>query len=106
MNLKIKVPDLKELKTELKKKLLGDWFEVLTFDNLAIEQLSLKKDIKKEVWEKYYLGAEGNASFYYDAVSKKAFRSSTEPLEKELIGRNALTIFKSLKEYNHTTDCY
>lgn len=101
-----KVPDLKELKTELKKKLLGDWFEVLTFDNLAIEQLSLKKDIKKEVWEKYYLGAEGNASFYYGAVSKKAFRSSTEPLEKELVGKNALTIFKNLKECNHTTDCY
>ena len=91
-----KVPDLKKLKTELKEKLLNDWFEVLTFDNLAIEQLNLKENIKKEVWEKHYLGAEGNASFYYDAVSKKAFRSSTESLEKELVGKNALTIFKNL----------
>ena len=92
------LPNFKELKEELNRTFLKEWFEVLTFDNLAIEQLNLKEKISKEIWEKYYLGEEGNASFYYDAVSKKAFRSSTEPLEKELVGNNAMFIFNELKK--------
>ena len=90
--------NFKELKEELNRTFLKEWFEVLTFENLAIEQLNLKEKISKETWEKYYLGEEGNASFYYDAVSKKAFRSSTELLEKELIGNNAMFIFNELKK--------
>ena len=93
------LPNFKELKEELNRTFLKEWFEVLTFDNLAIEQLNLKEKISKETWEKYYLGEEGNTSFYYDAVSKKAFRSSTEPLEKELVGNNAMFIFNELKKY-------
>ena len=92
------LPNFKELKEELNRTFLKEWFEVLTFDNLAIEQLNLKEKIPKEIWEKYYLGEEGNASFYYDAVLKKAFKSSLEPLEKELVGNNAMFIFNELKK--------
>ena len=92
------LPNFKELKEELNKTFLKEWFEVLTFDNLAIEQLNLKEKISKKTWGKYYLGEEGNASFYYDAVSKKAFKSSLEPLEKELFGNNAMKIFENLKK--------
>ena len=91
--------DIKILKKELKERFLNDWFEVLTFDNLALEQLKIQELIPKENWKRFYLGTEGNASFYYDAVSKKAFRSSTEPLEKELTGNNAMFIFNGLKKY-------
>ena len=96
--LKTEIPNLLILKKELKERFLNDWFEVLTFDNLALEQLKTQELIPKKNWYRFYLGTEGSTSFYYDAVSKKAFRSSTEPLEKELTGNNAMFIFNELKK--------
>ena len=40
----------------------------VSFDNLAIEQLELKKIIPEDVWAKNYLGKDGNFSMYIDLV--------------------------------------
>lgn len=34
-------------------------FKVVSFDNLAIEQLELQKQIKPEVWQEFYMGDDG-----------------------------------------------
>lgn len=42
-------------------------FEVVSFDNLAIEQLKIKRFFNKFNWEKFY---QGEHSFYINAVDK------------------------------------
>jgi len=44
---------------------------LLAFDNLAIEQLSIRKLFTKEGWEKYYMGNDFQFTMYIDAVKKE-----------------------------------
>lgn len=48
-------------------------FEVTSFDNLALEQLKLKRLFKKEAFEEFY---QNENSFYIDAVAQIFKRSS------------------------------
>ena len=42
----------------------------LSFDNLAIEQLDIKRLFTKEGWERFYMGDDFTFSMYIDAVEK------------------------------------
>ena len=44
------------------------WFEVVSFDNLAIKQLDVKRLMSEEDWEEFYMGDDGNYTFYIDMV--------------------------------------
>ena len=46
-------------------------FNVLGFDNLALEQLHIKEKLPKEIWNRLYFGDEGTHSMYVDAVNEK-----------------------------------
>lgn len=59
-----------------------DDFEVVSFDNLALEQLNVKNKVSKEYWERHYMGDDGRFTFYVDCVRKEFARDSTESLEK------------------------
>lgn len=50
---------------------------VVSFDNLAIEQLDLQNKLDKDVWEEFYQGLDGNHTFYIDAVKEEVARTST-----------------------------
>lgn len=52
---------------------------VLSFDNLAIEQLHIKEKLPPEVWEEFYAGDDGSFTYYIDMVNRQFARSSTEP---------------------------
>ena len=57
-------------------------FDVVSFDNLAIEQLELEKQIRENPelgldWESLYMGDDGQYSFYIDAVNKTFSKNST-----------------------------
>lgn len=43
-------------------------FEVVSFDNLAITQLDVKRLMSEEDWEEFYMGDDGNYTFYLDLV--------------------------------------
>lgn len=43
-------------------------FNVISFDNLAIEQLELRKHFTDDEWEKFYMGDDGQYTFYIDMV--------------------------------------
>lgn len=43
---------------------------VISFDNLALEQLNFKKHLLKENWERFYLGDDFSHSMYIDAVEQ------------------------------------
>lgn len=50
---------------------------ILSFDNLAINQLELKKWFTPKSWETFYMGDDGKFTMYIDGVEGKFARSST-----------------------------
>lgn len=57
-------------------------FEVVSFDNLALEQLDVKSLMSKEDWDEFYMGNDGDFTFYIDMVERKFAKSSTAPFDK------------------------
>lgn len=43
-------------------------FEVVSFDNLALEQLNVKRLLTEEEWSEFFMGEDGNFTFYLDLV--------------------------------------
>lgn len=64
---------------------LRDKFEVISFDNLAIEHLELQKKVGEKVWQQTYMGDEGSYTFYIDAVNKKFAISSLSEEQYDLL---------------------
>lgn len=64
------------------------YFPVISFDNLAIEQLKIKEKLSKEEWESFFMGDDGingefsSASMYIDLVENKFALNSCAPLEE------------------------
>ena len=63
---------------------LKNAFNVISFDNLAIEHLDLKNQVAKDIWKYSYMGDEGSYTFYIDAVNKKFALSSLSPIQYDL----------------------
>lgn len=57
-------------------------FKVVSFDNLAIEQLDVKRLLSDEEWEEFYQGNDGSSTYYIDMVERKFARSSTAAFDK------------------------
>ena len=57
-------------------------FRLISFDNLAIEQLDVKRFLTDEEWEEFYQGDDGTSTFYIDAINQKFSQSSTAPFDK------------------------
>ena len=49
-------------------KFLYPKFEVVSFDNLALEQLNVKRLLTEEEWSEFFMGEDGNFTFYLDLV--------------------------------------
>jgi organic radical activating enzyme len=67
------------------KENLGDIvskFKVLSFDNLAIEQLDVRRLLTQEEWDEFYAGDDGSHTYYIDMVERKFARSSTAPFNE------------------------
>lgn len=52
-------------------------FKVVSFDNLAIEQLEVQRLMSQEEWDEFYMGDDGSMTYYIDMVEQKFARSST-----------------------------
>lgn len=59
-----------------------EFFNVVSFDNLALEQLAVKSLLSKEEWEQFYAGDDGSHTFYIDMVERKFAKSSTAPFDR------------------------
>jgi hypothetical protein len=72
------------------------WFEVVSFDNLAIKQLDAKRLMSNEEWEEFYLGDDGSHTMYVDMVNREFAKSSTSteryPLEDDIV-----TMFEKIR---------
>jgi len=68
----------------------------LSFDNLAIEQLNLKRFFTDDAWKKFYMGDEGSYTCYIDAVNQKFAVCSVEPNRVSFDDSGLLTFFQSI----------
>ena len=63
---------------EKNKKMLYDYleemltkFHVVSFDNLALEQLEVKRLLTEEEWNEFYMGNDGKYTMYIDLVKEQ-----------------------------------
>lgn len=72
---------IEEVKSQLYDKLPQiineNWFDVVSFDNLAIKQLNAKRFMSEEEWNRFYMGDDGQATMYVDMVKREFAQSST-----------------------------
>lgn len=60
-------------------------FDVVSFDNLAIEQLHIKEqwsNLSDGEWDEFYAGDDGTMTYYIDMVERKFAKNSTAPFDK------------------------
>lgn len=62
-----------------------EWFDVVSFDNLAIKQLEPKRLMSEEQWCRFYMGDDGSFTMYVDAVERKFAKSSTSTERYDLL---------------------
>lgn len=68
----------------------------VSFDNLALDQLNIKRFLPKSEWDKFYMGDDGSFTFYIDGVKKEYSTSSTDTERNPIAGKTAGEIFKEL----------
>lgn len=68
----------------LKENLLEifDKFKVVSFDNLAIEQLTVQDLLSEDEWNEFYMGDDSEFTYFIDMVERKFAKSSTAPLDQ------------------------
>ena len=74
-------------------------FEVVSFDNLAINQLDVKRLLNSEQWNEFYMGDDGNYTFYIDLVEGTFARNSLS-MERWPIMDNIDDMFKKVRGLN------
>lgn len=68
---------------------------VLSFDNLAIQQLKLRRFFTKEAWNEFYMGSDGTHTCFIDAVKQEYAISSTSNGRVSFEGIDLLEFFKN-----------
>ena len=64
------------LYNDLENIINDNWFDVVSFDNLALEQLEVKRLMSEDEYRRFYMGDDGKFSMYIDMVSKKFYKNS------------------------------
>jgi hypothetical protein len=72
---------VKALQEDLDKYLFPEiitngWFDAVSFDNLAINQLNVQSHLSEEQWEEFYMGDDGKYTFYIDMVDRTFGKNS------------------------------
>jgi hypothetical protein len=57
-----------------------DGFKTVEFDNLALEQLSMQSKISDAVWNKHFMGEDGDFTFFINLVDGYFAKNSTSPI--------------------------
>jgi hypothetical protein len=85
--------NIKWLKINL--PIMSQYFKVLSFDNLAIEQLDVKNSLfsgDEEKWKTFYMGDDGGYTMYIDTVSGKYSKNSCMSQKERYLIKNKTTI--------------
>ena len=77
---------------------LMDKFKVLSFDNLALEQLNVKRLLTPEQWEQFYMGDDGSFTLYVDLVSETFARNSITDIKYPINNMTIDEMFKIIQK--------
>lgn len=72
-------------------------FKLISFDNLAIGQLHMRKHINEAEWNKSYMGDDGQFTMYLDMVEQTYARSSTSE-RKPIFSNDIRDLFKKIRD--------
>ena len=72
-------------------------FEAVSFDNLALKQLDVRKLVTDEEWEEFYMGKEASSSFYINLVNGTYSPSSLDTLELPIGNLSVKEMFHNVK---------
>ena len=81
---------------------LKNFFKVMSFDNLAVEQLNLKEAFK-DIFDDYYMGDDGQFTYYVDLVYNTFSKSS---LDKDVVFKMQDFDFNSTKMFQYIRERY
>lgn len=76
---------------------IGKKFDIISFDNLAIEQLKLKSKINPDDFNSYYMGDDGMFTMYIDLVKEEFSVSSITKIRYPLLN-NIFDMFDKIKK--------
>ena len=77
---------------------LIDKFKLVSFDNLALEQLNVKRFLTDEEWDSFYMGDDGDFTFYVDLVNKRFGQSSlAKPEEMLPLEDDVISMFNKIR---------
>ena len=89
----------KNLCVELPKIISSNMFKAVSFDNLAIRQLNVRNLMSEDDWEEFYMGDDGDFTFYIDLVNGTFSKNSCETKRKYTIGDKTIdAMFETIKE--------
>ena len=74
---------------------LSNVFPIVSFDNLALDQLNMKSKLPSQYWNEFYMGDDGKYTMYVDLVTKEFSKSST-CMERYPIADDIDTMFKKV----------
>ena len=80
-----------------------DGFRTVEFDNLALDQLAIKDIVSEEVWEKHFMGNDGNFTYFLDLVNGYFAKNSTSPIHYPLMN-SVDEMFQFLQEVADSED--
>lgn len=78
------------------------WFEVVSFDNLALKQLDVKSVLSEKEWNRFYMGDDGqngeqtSGSMFVDMVERKFAKNSCSKKRFDLLS-TAEEMYKKLR---------
>lgn len=70
---------------------------IISFDNLAIEQLNIKRFFTDKGWDKFFLGNDGSHSMYIDAVKEEFSKTSRSSERKSFNDCTLMEYFQHIK---------
>lgn len=76
---------------------ISNHFKIVSFDNLAIDQLVVQNNLTEEEFEKYYMGDDGSFTMYIDLV-KEEFGISSISNTRYKLKDNIIDMFKVVRE--------
>ena len=88
--------NIKWLESDLDEIING--FKIVSFDNLAIEQLHLKDKLSEKEWEMFYGGDDGTVTFFIDLVKGVFARSSLSRIVYPIGDRTIDEMFEIIRE--------
>ena len=73
------------------------WFNTVSFDNLAIEQLKPRRLLTAEQYDEFYMGDDGSHTMYVDLVNNE-FAVSSTATERFPVMDNIKDMFDKVRE--------